>query len=233
MKKLILYAVVLTQAILFSMPIKAAPGDASFDLYRMGKVQKSLDALEKELKSEQFTYRKLESASYRVMSSYMFNPKVKSQQIVRIFDLMLRQKNLRTLSRKTSAVRDKLKNLQRNKPSPKQMLNDINFIRSKTKTTSIIPTDHIQLAKLWAVQAWANNMWLKKRASKKSRDLVWLYISGSAGFYRYNSGNAQLAQYLQECQKVKTRRACRHFDSATSFYRIGRRAASLPQKDDE
>ncbi len=211
----------------FSFSAKAADSK-SFNLYAQGKVLESVAALKQELKTEKYNALVLNSQFKRLLSSYKNHLGVTDRELIEILKLMLReQPAVKEMESDVAGFVSELEALVSSKPSLKQVDTYLSSAVSRGHDTSIISNDRKRLTKFNVARLYASR---QIKTTKGEERAQWTYLAGKAGFYHFNSGNAELKLYLQMCERLGKVPACSDVKNAHSMLNLGKAIESPVQE---
>lgn len=210
------FFIIISALLLATQPLLAS--SKSFDLYRKGLFSESMASLKKELESGQFKGLQLEAAVRRVMSMYIMHLAVSTDSVLAVLDEMSKQSHGADISFDIRTLRNEIHKLAQSSPSLNQVRNKL---RSETSRGNTVASAKQAQMRVWSIHGWANRKWLQLQKGNLNLALPWLYIAGKAGFYFYNSGNLQLGEYVQHCEKNPNLSSCSDFEEAVDLNHQG------------
>lgn len=208
MIKLLLVFLVLLSPLAFSK-------EQYFQLYSRGKILESIQSLEKELQQYRYNPLTLNTQFQILTSAYFSHLAVSDELTLRVLKAINSQLNssrarqgidqdVHLFTRELEAILHQRLSLNATRSLLSSVINQSNQRRSvQLQVLAII--SHRK-----ALQA--------ESANEKA---AWLFISGKAGFYRYNSGNNELATYIKVCEQLKNAPACSNLSEAREMYELG------------
>lgn len=196
--KLVLRISVVVFAVYSSMSFAAS---RNFELYQQGQIVDSIIVMNQELFKKQFTLRELNRMISRLNSAYETNLGVTTTLYFQVLDKIRQQNASHGMELDPDLVRAQVASVRHGLESPDQLQNLIT-------TTANSSTGVERSVRFLAIKIIAHRMYLS------SGNRAALFMTGLAGYYRYNTGNQQLADFVAQCEIRTQDPACQRYLSA-------------------
>jgi hypothetical protein len=196
-------------------------GGSSLNLYNSGRFLESYEAFRLELASDELTDMQFEGGLSRLIDIYKEEPAKNEAEVLSLLKAAATQtrpsQQSERLQMEVQAVSD-IADL----PTSARALKLITMARKAGHDTSLIPNDQLRLSRLNWIQAYGAKKAKALRPAESS--LIWLYVSGMAGYDAFMQGLDSLKLYITLCEAHSKAIECAHVKDARAKLILAKRA---------